>query len=178
MTKKIDRHVKLSDAQLAVLTAASRRKDRRIVGGEKTGPATKAVAALQRLGLVAAGPKGFAITAAGLSAIGVEAAPGKATGPIGGAARATARSAPDAVAPGLPDAARPGTKKALIIALLRRKHGATLDDLIAATGWLPHTARAALTGLRHKGYVLDRSKNQDGRAIYRVAAPAAAARVG
>src|ERR1700733_10323566 len=29
---------------------------------------------------------------------------------------------------------------------------AAVDELIAATGWLPHTARAALTGLRHRGY--------------------------
>ncbi len=33
---------------------------------------------------------------------------------------------------------------------------ATLDALIEATGWLPHTTRAALTGLRKKGYVIER----------------------
>ena len=35
---------------------------------------------------------------------------------------------------------------------MQRKTGATLDDLVEATGWLPHTTRAALTGLRKKGY--------------------------
>jgi len=55
-----------------------------------------------------------------------------------------------------------------VIALLSREHGATLDDLIAVTGWLPHTTRAALTGLRQKGHVLAKSKNADGRTVYRI----------
>ncbi|HCJ20892.1 MAG TPA: hypothetical protein DHV64_05050 [Erythrobacter sp.] len=38
-----------------------------------------------------------------------------------------------------------------VIALLKRKDGATLDEIIEATGWLPHTSRAALTGLKKKG---------------------------
>ena len=55
-------------------------------------------------------------------------------------------AAPTATAP------RQGTKIARVIELLQRDQGAKLDELIAATGWLPHTARAALTGLRHRGY--------------------------
>ena len=47
---------------------------------------------------------------------------------------------------------RLGSKAAKIIDLLQRDQGATLDELIAATGWLPHTTRAALTGLRKRGY--------------------------
>jgi len=61
-----------------------------------------------------------------------------------------------------------GTKQAHVIALLERDSGATLDELVAATGWLPHTGRAALTGLRHKGFVLDKSKRQDGITVYRI----------
>jgi hypothetical protein len=53
------------------------------------------------------------------------------------------------------------TKIAAVIALLRREEGATLDELVEATGWLPHTTRAALTGLRKKGHVLDKSKRGD-----------------
>ena len=63
-----------------------------------------------------------------------------------------------------------GTKQARVIALLQRDAGATLDDLVAATGWLPHTTRAALTGLRHKGFVLDKSKRQHGTTVYRISA--------
>ena len=49
-----------------------------------------------------------------------------------------------------------------------------LDPTGDATGWLPHTTRAALTGLRHKGFVLDRDKRQDGTTVYRISsAPAA-----
>ena len=67
-----------------------------------------------------------------------------------------------------------GTKQARVIALLERDSGATLDELVAATGWLPHTTRAALTGLRHNGFVLDKSKRQDGTMVYRISsAPAA-----
>lgn len=56
-----------------------------------------------------------------------------------------------------------------MIGLLSRDSGAKLDDLIAATGWLPHTTRAALTGLRQKGYTLVRSKGPDGQTAYRIA---------
>jgi len=73
-----------------------------------------------------------------------------------------------------PDANRGETKQGRVIALLERDSGASLDELIAATGWLPHTTRAALTGLRHKGFVLDRDKRADGTTVYRISsAPAA-----
>lgn len=66
---------------------------------------------------------------------------------------------------------RSGTKQALIAGLLGRKQGATLDELIAATGWLPHTTRAALTGLRHKGCTLEKSTRKDGKTVYRIVPP-------
>ena len=56
----------------------------------------------------------------------------------------------------------PQTKQALLIEMLQRKEGATLDQLVKATGWLPHTTRAALTGLRKKGHVITRSKDEAG----------------
>ena len=69
------------------------------------------------------------------------------------------------------------TKQARVIAILARDNGATLAELIAVTGWLPHTTRAALTGLRHKGFVLDKSKREDGTTVYRITrTPASAAR--
>ena len=74
--------------------------------------------------------------------------------------------------PGVPIAApaRPATKRDQLAALLVRDEGATLDQMIAATGWLPHTTRAALTGLRKAGYVIDSDKI-DGVRTYRAAAP-------
>ena len=68
-------------------------------------------------------------------------------------------------------APRSGSKQALIVGLLSREEGATLADITAATGWLPHTARAALTGLRQKGYALTSSKEAGGARIYRMTAP-------
>jgi hypothetical protein len=47
---------------------------------------------------------------------------------------------------------RLGSKLADVIQLLWREKGATIEELVAATGWLPHTTRAALTGLRKRGY--------------------------
>jgi hypothetical protein len=50
--------------------------------------------------------------------------------------------------------------------------GATLNDMVGATGWLPHTTRAALTGLRHKGYAIARGKNAKAETVYRIDAAA------
>ena len=61
---------------------------------------------------------------------------------------------------GLP---RAGSKQALIVGMLSKDEGATLDALIAATGWLPHTTRAALTGLRKRGYLVERMPRRDQR---------------
>jgi DNA-binding IclR family transcriptional regulator len=55
----------------------------------------------------------------------------------------------------------PQTKIAQIVALLSRDSGATLTELVEATGWQPHTTRAALTGLRKKGYQLEKLKRDD-----------------
>ena len=49
--------------------------------------------------------------------------------------------------------------------------GASVPELIAATGWLPHTTRAALTGLRKAGHVVERSR-RDGATCYRIVAGA------
>ena len=58
-------------------------------------------------------------------------------------------------------ATRAATKTSIVVDLLRRPEGATLTELIDATGWLPHTTRAALTGLRKKGHVLEKTKRDD-----------------
>ena len=63
------------------------------------------------------------------------------------------------------------TKSAAVLELLARDDGATLAELIAATGWLPHTTRAALTGLRKKGHAIERSKRAD-QTCYRIRAAA------
>jgi len=59
------------------------------------------------------------------------------------------------------------TKIGRVIALLERKDGATLDEMVEVTGWLPHTTRAALTGLKKKGLTIERDKRGD-KACYRI----------
>jgi hypothetical protein len=87
------------------------------------------------------------------------------------AAIASISRAPACRAPGaLP---RPGTKQALIVDMLASPGGATIADLRKATGWLPHTTRAALTGLRKKGYAIERmSGERQEPSAYRIIAPA------
>jgi hypothetical protein len=55
----------------------------------------------------------------------------------------------------------PATKSATVLGYLRRDQGATLAELVAATGWQPHTTRAMLTGLRKKGHAIERRKRDD-----------------
>ena len=48
----------------------------------------------------------------------------------------------------------PNLKQAVIIKTPSKKLRATLEALVEATGWLPHTTRAARTGLRKRGYTV------------------------
>lgn len=73
------------------------------------------------------------------------------------AASDPASAAPKTVDP-LP---RHESKIAMVTRLLERSEGASLDEMVAATGWLPHTTRAALTGLKKKGKVITKSKRDD-----------------
>ena len=45
---------------------------------------------------------------------------------------------------------RAGTKQALLIELLKRPEGATVDQIAAATGWQKHTIRGAISGALKK----------------------------
>ena len=63
----------------------------------------------------------------------------------------------------------PGTKQARVLELLHRKEGASLAELVEATGWLPHTTRAALTRLRQSGHELQKDKRKTGETAYRIA---------
>lgn len=69
-------------------------------------------------------------------------------------------------------AARPRTKIAKVIALLKRKNGATIEEIISATGWQPHSIRAALTGLKKKGHSITKSKRANNVTCYTITVPA------
>ena len=166
------RPTKLTDLQRVLLCTAAGRDDRSLLPlvdsiadqGERV---VKAIPQLLKRGLVEEVDTGVAvawrqdgdrhvgvlITDAGQAAIGA----GLPTSP---------EPAGEPAAP--PPAPERQTKAAIVLALLRREEGATLDELVAATGWLPHTTRAALTSLRKKGHVLDKSKRGEAT-CYRIA---------
>ena len=49
-----------------------------------------------------------------------------------------------------------------VLALLQREEGASLAELTQATGWQAHSARAFLTGLKQKGHIITRDKDEGG----------------
>lgn len=66
------------------------------------------------------------------------------------------------------DEPRSGSKQALVVSMLSAASGASIDDLVNATGWLPHTTRAALTGLRKRDFVIERSRDDCKPSVYRI----------
>jgi hypothetical protein len=82
------------------------------------------------------------------------------------AAAASEDQHPRSPSPVLP---RAGSKQALLVNMLMSEEGTTLDALIAATGWLPHTVRAAMTGLRKRGYNIACYRKDSGKSsTYRI----------
>jgi hypothetical protein len=63
---------------------------------------------------------------------------------------------------------RPGTKQALLVELLGRPDGATVTEIQRATGWQPHSVRAAVTGLRKRRFAVTLGRRGDGTRFYRV----------
>lgn len=62
-----------------------------------------------------------------------------------------------------------------VVALLRRPQGATIEAMIAATGWQAHTVRGAMSGaLKKKARLTITSEKVDGVRTYRIAGEAAA----
>ncbi|MBY8825518.1 DUF3489 domain-containing protein [Sphingomonas colocasiae] len=168
--------IRLNDMQLVLLASAAQREDGNLMPlpesiVDQADRAKKAVEQLIRKGLVAELPDatkasawredgdtrfGAIITDAGRAAINAEQQDGE--------------SGSEQVLPKQPqlEPAPRVTKRSLLIDLLKREGGATLDEMIAATGWLPHTTRAAMTGLR-KGGMDVTSDKVDGTRRYRIA---------
>jgi hypothetical protein len=81
-----------------------------------------------------------------------------------------ARMPKEATAPSGSPSARPGTKTAIVLELLRRPEGATLAELMAATGWQPHSVRGFLSGGLGKkmGLTVESLKTAEGARAYRI----------
>jgi len=91
---------------------------------------------------------GLTVTPAGLAAVGVEAR----EQPTPDVAANASSEDPAAPAEATPAARRPGGKLGAVIDAIARPEGASLDELAAMAGWLPHTTRAAVTRLRQRGH--------------------------
>ncbi len=68
--------------------------------------------------------------------------------------------------------ARDGSKAAKVLDLLKRPNGATLAELMKATGWQPHSVRGYLSGAIRKkmGMTVTSTKSEDGVRTYSVKA--------
>lgn len=186
---------KLTDAQLVILSKAAQREDR--VVDQPPRPNSKTIAMIKTLierGLIAEiaadpampvwryddarnEPLALVITDLGLVAIGVsteptldepQAAPKRVKPTAKRKTEPKAANAKRKKAPPQPSGRMTG-KTALVLKLLQRKEGASITALTQATGWLPHSTRAALTGLRKKGHKIERGKAKDDTTIYRIA---------
>ena len=89
--------------------------------------------------------------------------------------QARSRSKPTAERAALATAAASGgeqppasTKRSKLIAMLERPEGASVAEIGQQLGWLPHTVRAAMTGLRKAGREVMRSKDASDGSVYRL----------
>lgn len=139
--------MKLTDSQRALLEAAAKHPQKLLCdfpANLKGGALIKVLNALSNAGLVARyanAPEGsmqLAITPEGLAAIG--------SAPV---------NAPKQ---------RDGTKQSALIELLKRPEGASLAEMVEATGWQQHTVRGAMAGSLKKKLSLDIvSEKSDGQ---------------
>jgi len=110
------------------------------------------------------------VTAEGLEAIGIEpilakitSAPRKAK-PLSDAEPTVT----EASAAPRPVTIRAGTKQAQIIALLQRPEGASIAEIVAATGWQAHSARGIISGALKKklGLAITSQKEANRGTVY------------
>ena len=110
-------------------------------------------------------------TEAGLEAIGIELVVASA---VAGLRKSKPKpeltQTPDETDTAKPVAVRAGTKQAQIIALLQRPEGATVAEMVEATGWLAHTVRGSISGALKKKLALPiTAEKAEGRGtVYRL----------
>jgi Protein of unknown function (DUF3489) len=139
------------------------------------------------------GRLGLRITAAGLTAIGVPALETAAAESLSDrhskpikSKRPTNAHTSSGDSAGLDDEkraakpapARAAPKRSALIVLLQDAEGVSISKIASTLGWLPHTTRAALTGLRQRGLSIIKSKRADGVTTYRLKKTASDTRSG
>jgi hypothetical protein len=177
--------IKLTETQLTVLSGAAQRQDRAatLPDGIEGKAACKLAATLAEKGVVREvrakpgmpvwrseeeGSRSLIITKLGRATIGVDGRD-KANAVDDLAINSLKKQTALAGLGSKAATPRHGSKLAEVIVLLTRKGGASIEELISATGWLAHTTRATLTGLRKRGYGIERQRTGKGEAsIYRI----------
>lgn len=165
---------KLTDTQLILLAAAATRPNHAVLPLPESitlskSALIKVINSLLKAGLIAETPAALsdtawredreqrfslAITGAGLDAIGIS--DGE-------------QPAPEVeVVADKPAPRRSSDKVEAVLALLRRRDGASIADMNAVTEWQAHSIRAFLSGLRKRGTEIIRTKDDTGKAIYRI----------
>jgi hypothetical protein len=191
---------RLTDTQLVILSAAAQHEGGAVLPLPNTlrinkGAATGVLKSLLRQALIAERPAarddeawheegdgrriGLAITEAGLKAIGLgeDVAPKKvptkdAVSPRkDGAGRSRRKMAQRAEPTPAPNGVRSGTKLALLIDLLGRKTGVSIDEIVEVTGWQAHSVRGAISGALKKklGLAVVSEKVDQRSRVYRIA---------
>ena len=106
------------------------------------------------------------VTDAGLLAIGIEPV-------VVETMTATPKDAAETPEP-KPPTQLDGTKQAMLITMLQAPTGATMDEIVAATGWQAHSARGAISGALGKKLrlIVTSAKEADRGRVYRIDQPA------
>jgi hypothetical protein len=143
---------KLTATQQSLLKTAAGCEDRAIrwPSNLRGGARTKIISALVDAGLARNRSGSLVITDDGMRAVGVEpvaASKGKRAG--------RAKAAPKKGDAKAPRATRADSKQARLIEMLKRKEGASIEEIVKAFGWQPHTVRGAIAGALKKKLGLD-----------------------
>ena len=195
---------KLSDAQLVILSAAAQRTDGSLLPFPqsltiKGAALSKVVETLckrklvEEKGIVTGGPEwrrdeersplGLFITKSGVLALGIneteEARPAQAAASLPsqrktGAKKRSTRKTSSTKPRG--QAASSQSKQNVVLQMLRRRSGVTIEDISAETGWQPHSVRGFFSGLVKKRLKLPLTSEvgRDGVRRYHIAPLASA----
>jgi hypothetical protein len=173
---------KLSDTQLIILSRACQREDRNVLPLPETlkgGAVQKVVQSLLNKELITEAPAQagqptwredeagnkltLLATAAAFNAVGIE-----LLSETSGSGDTTTEQPSETTAPPQPRRTRENTKQAQLIGMLEK--GATVEEIVTATGWQKHTVRGAFAGaLKKKLGLTITSEKVEGRGrVYRI----------